>query len=127
MKDTVILIILPGEVQIDSVEIPCPPPPPIYIPDTARVETEFAYSLAWFDKNFIKIKLVQKKSELEVRLENALKESYYWKSQYEQIVITLQPIKYIPKIYKIALWMWIGVIATLVLFVIIKFGLKKFL
>lgn len=124
-KDTVITITIPGDIQIDSVPIPCPEPPPTYVPDTARVETEFAYALAWFDHKSIKIKLVQKKSELEIRLDNALKEAYHWKSEYEKITVTPQPIKYIPKFYKMCFWILIGEVIAIIGYILLKFKLIK--
>ncbi len=124
-KDTIITVTIPGDLQIDSVIIPCPEPPVTYVPDTAKAETEFAYALAWFDHRSIKLKLVQKKSELEIRLDNAIKEAYHWKSEYEKITVTPQPVKYIPTIYKIALWLWVGVIITIIGYIVLKLFIFK--
>jgi len=110
LKDTLIIINLPEKVIIDSIKIPCDEVPIYYIPDTVKVKTDFAEAKAWFSNKHIKIKLIQLDTILNIRLENAIKESYYWKNKYEHEVLVTKPIKYIPKIYKFSLTLWIGVI-----------------
>jgi hypothetical protein len=127
-KDKIIEIKVPGAIKIDSIVIPCPPPPLSYIPDTVRTETEYAKAKAWFKYPNIQLKLFQKQSILQVKLDSAIKESYHWKTEYEKITNTPQPIiqKYIPSIYKVAFWLWIGVILTVAGYVAYRiFILKK--
>jgi hypothetical protein len=125
-KDKLVEVKIPGATKIDSIPIPCPPPPLTYIPDTARAETEYAKGMAWFDYPNIQLKLIQKQSILQVRLDSAIKESYHWKTEYEKITNTPAPVvtKYIPGFYKVAFWLWIGVIIAIIGFIIIKYGRK---
>jgi hypothetical protein len=111
-RDTIVTVYLPGDIRIDSVEIPCPEPIKNYIPDTARVKTDFAVALAWFKFPRIYIKLTQPDTTLTWRLENAIKEANHWRSEYEKVTVTPQPIKYIPKIYLISFWLLIGMIVA---------------
>lgn len=117
-KDTTVYITLPGETIIDSIVIPCPPMPD-YVPDTAKAETDYALAIAWYDPPKLMLRLDQKPSTLEIRLDSALREAYYWKDKYEN-VSTVQPVKYIPIIYKVALWMVIGVILFVVFTIIVR-------
>ena len=123
-RDTIVKVYIPGEIRIDSVEIPCPDPGSAYVPDTAKVETDFAVAQAWFKFPKVHIKLTQPDTTLSWRLDNAIKEAYYWKSEYEKITITPQPVKYIPKIYLISFWILIGMIALVAGYVGFKI-LKK--
>lgn len=109
-KDKIVEIKIPGKTVIDSVVIPCPPPPPFYIPDTARAETEFAIAQAWFEYPHIALFLKQKESVLQVKLDSAITEKYYWRFEYEKIVKTIET-KYVPKIYKDALTICIVIFA----------------
>lgn len=101
-KDTVIFVRLPGELRTDSVFIPCPPPPPAYIPDTARAETSLAIARAWWDHPNIMLSLTQKDTTIEHRLDSAIKESYHWRNEYTKVTRVISE-KYVPKIYKDAL------------------------
>jgi len=113
-KDTTIFIKLPGEVRIDSVFIPCPPPPPQYIPDTARAETSLSLAKAWWSYPVIKLKLTQKDTTIMWKLDNAIKEAYHWRMEYQKIK-EVKEIKYVPKIYKQAL--------SICIFLFIIFGI----
>ena len=117
-KDTTVYITLPGETVIDSIVIPCPPMAD-YIPDTARAETDYALAEAWYDPPKLMLRLDQKTSILDIRLDSALREAYYWKEEYEKIRI-VEPVKYIPIIYKVSLWMVIGMILLIVVFIVRK-------
>lgn len=125
-KDTIITIRIPGEQVIDSVPIPCPPPPPGYVPKRVHAETAYAYADAWWSYPVIKLVLVQKDTTLQLRLDNAVKEAYYFKSLYEKLRITPEPVKYIPKIYKDAMSICIVIFAAVFGFVLWKiFGFFK--
>jgi hypothetical protein len=113
-KDTVITLEIPGEIRINSVEIPCPEVPG-YIPKKVYAETSYAKASAWWDYPSIKLKLEQKDTTLQIRLDNAIKEMYYWKSLYEKLHITPAPVEVIPKIYKQAMSICIFIFAVVFL------------
>jgi hypothetical protein len=123
-KDTTIFVKLPVEVRVDSVVIPCPEVPN-YIPDTVKAETSLATAKAWWSFPSIKLKLENKDDSLKIRLDNAIKEKYEWKSKYEKITVTPQPIKYIPTFYKICFWILLGELIALGIFIFLK--IKKWL
>lgn len=110
-RDTIIFVKVPGDYKTDSVKIPCPSPAPGYIPDTAYAETSMAYAKAWFLYPNIKLSLTQKDTTIERRFKDALRESYYWKSEYSKVTVTPAPVKFIPGVYKTAFWLWILIIA----------------
>lgn len=108
-KDTIVYVKLPGKEIHDSVVIPCPAPPPEYIPDTAKAETDFAIAKAWWSYPVISLFLKQKTGILEFKLDSAVKEKYYWKNEYLKIR-EVKETKYVPKIYKQALYVCIFII-----------------
>ena len=120
IKDTTIYIHLPGEVVHDSIEIPCPDPGPAYIPKRVTAETSLARAEAWFQFPNIKIELIQKDTTIIQRLDAAIKEAYYWKSEYQKITVKPEPVKFVPAIYKIALWLWAGVLVAVAGYVALK-------
>lgn len=117
IKDTTIYIHLPGEVVHDSIQIPCPDPGTTYIIKKVFAETSLARAEAWFQFPNIKLILVQKDTTIIKRLDNAIKEAYYWKTEYEKITVKPEPVKYIPKIYKHALSICIFIFAGAFIFV----------
>ena len=97
-RDTTIYYHLPGDTVTNEVIIPCPPPPiDNYIPDTARVETEFALAKAWWSYPKIKLYLEQKDKYLRLELDSALRESWHWRYEYLQVKQVLKE-KYVPAI-----------------------------
>jgi hypothetical protein len=117
IRDTTIYISVPGERVVDSVPIPCPPPSPWYVPKKVRVETNNAYAEAWWSYPVIKLVLVQKDTTLQIQLRQAIKEKYYWKTLYEKLHVTPEPVKYIPKIYKQAMSICVAIFAIGFLFI----------
>ena len=115
-KDTIVYVKIPGEREIDSIPIPCPPPPSDYIPRRVYAETSLAKASAWWDYPVIKLELIQKDTTIERRLDNAIKEAYRWKSEYEKITIMPEQVKYIPKIYKQAMSICIFIFVLAFLF-----------
>ena len=112
IRDTTIYVRIPGETFIDFI--------PIYVDnkitlDTARAETEYIRAKAYYSNGFIFLEVKQLDIGLEIKLENALRESYYWKEMYFEIS-NREIIKerYIPIIYKVSLWAWIGVILLII-------------
>ena len=110
IKDTTIYITLPGEVVHDSIEIPCPDPGPAYIPKKVTAETSLAKATAWWSYPVIKLELIQKDTTIEKRLNQALKESYYWKTEYKKIIVTPQPEKHIPGFYRFCTFCFMGIV-----------------
>jgi hypothetical protein len=122
-KDTTVYKYLPGENRVDSVFIPCPPPPPDYIPDTAYAKTSMATAKAWWSYPFIALKLVQHDSLFTLRLDSARKESYHWRTEYDNVTQVLKE-KYVPKIYKDALSICIFIFVAMAVW--LGFKIKSF-
>ena len=120
LRDTTIYIKLPGETVTNTVEIPCPPPPASYVPKRVTAETTLAKASAWWEYPVIKLELIQKDTTITQRLDNAIREAYHWKTLYEKIHIKPDPVKFIPSIYKIALWLWVGVILAGVGYILLR-------
>ena len=125
IKDTTIYLYLPGEIVHDSVKIPCPDPGPAYIPKRVTAETSLAKASAWFQFPNIKLELIQKDTTIIQRLDDAIKEAYYWKSEYQKITVKPESVKFIPTIYKVALWLWIGVLLALAGYVALRLFVLK--
>jgi hypothetical protein len=119
-KDKTIVIKLPGETAIDSVFIPCPDPGPAYVPKKVHAETSLAYADAWFQFPNIKLVLVQKDTTIERRLDDAIKESYYWKTIATKVTIVPKPVKVVPKFVKFLAW-----VGGLFIFAVIGYVLVK--
>ena len=129
-RDTTIYVTLPGEIVRDSIIAPCNPPPPpkgvlISSPDTAFAETTLARAKAWYSRQRVHLELVQKDTTLQLQLDNALKESYHWQSEYEKAKI-MQQVKFIPGVYRVAFWLWIFVIFIIVIFLVLKYKVGIF-
>jgi hypothetical protein len=120
-RDTTILIRIAGQKQIDSIPVPCPPPPLEYIPDTAYAETSLALAKAWYNYPNIKLLLVQKDTSLKRQLNDAVKEAYHWKSEYEKKTVITEPVKFIPGVYKVAFWLWIFIIVSIIGLLVLKY------
>lgn len=116
IKDTTIYVHIPSEKVTDSITIPCPEVPG-YVPKKVCKETDFASACAWWSYPVIKLELIQKDTTLSVRLENAIKEAYYWRTLYEKVHIVRPPEKYIPQIYKNAMSIVITIFAGVFMFV----------
>lgn len=126
LKDTTVFIKIPGETVTNTVEIPCPPPPPSYIPKKVTAETSLARASAWWEYPVIKLELIQKDTTITQRLDNAIREAYHWKTLYEKLHIKADPVKFVPGIYKASFWAWIGVIVAALGYIALKiFVFKK--
>lgn len=121
-RDTVVTVTIPGVTVTDTVLIPCPPLPPEFIPDTAQAETPLAVATAWWSYPVIRLKLVQRDTTIQFRLDSAIREAKSWRELYENIT-AVQPITKIPVIYQISLWAWIGAV-LLILYSLIRFLMK---
>ena len=124
-RDTTIYYHLPGDTVTNEVIIPCPPPPiDNYIPDTARVETEFALAKAWWSYPKIKLYLEQKDKYLRLELDSALRESWHWRYEYLQVKQVLKE-KYVPAIYRCCTFAFSGILIAVVLGLILMKFFKK--
>lgn len=123
-RDTGSVVHIPGKVIHDTVSIPCPPPSPTFIPDTASAETEFAIAKAWFDYPNIDLLLTQKDTLLTFRFDSLIRDAYYWKDRYLTVTNTVT-VKKIPVIYKVALWSWVLVVSLIVLLILLNRFLPK--
>jgi|WetSurMetagenome_2_1015567.scaffolds.fasta_scaffold00103_69 hypothetical protein len=123
IRDTTIFIKIPGEKVTDSISIPCPEVHN-YIPKKVCAETQLASACAWWQYPVIKLELMQKDTTIVKRLNRALKESYYWRTLYEKVHITPAPVKYVPGFYKGCLWILIGEILVIALFIAFKKFIK---
>jgi len=125
-RDTVITVTLPGDTvySTDSVMIPCPPPPPQFIPDTAWAETSLATARAWWDHPFIRLSLIQKDTTITFRLDSAIREAYYWKEKYQSVTAVVTKTK-IPVIYSIALWAWGGILIFIIVIYLLYLLFRK--
>jgi hypothetical protein len=123
-RDTVITVHLAGEVVRDTIRIPCPPPPPSYVPDTARAETKLAVAAAWWDFPNISLRLIQKDTTIETRLDSAIREAYYWRKEYEAVT-KIVTVKYIPVIYRISLWICVGILVAVLLITFVTIVFRK--
>jgi hypothetical protein len=123
IRDTTIFIHLPGKTVIDSVQIPCPEVPH-YVPKKVCAETSLASACAWWQYPSIRLELIQKDTTIVKRLDKAIKEAYYWRTLYEKVHITPAPVKYVPGFYKGCLWILIGEILVIALFIAFKKFIK---
>jgi len=112
-KDKPVYFYIKGDTIRDSIFIEVIVDRPLNS-DTIIKETSLAIAHAWVKRNFLNLVLMQKDTTIETNLENAIKEAYYWKSEYEKVTEITQPVKYIPPIYKKALWVCIGLIVLLI-------------
>jgi len=120
-KDRIVEIKIPADtVYVEKVvEIPSN----IYIAPITT-ENDYARASAWVEKSKIKLMLFQKEQVIQTIIENAEKEAYYWKEKYEkekQVVTVTE--KYIPKVYKLALGMWVFIIIVGVMYYLYKLGI----
>lgn len=124
-RDTLIFITIPGDHSVDSVFVPCPPPPSGFIPDTARAETQLARAVAYWHYPVIKLELTQKDLTITSRLDSAIREIYHWKTEYEKIIAISPKKTPIPVIYKLALgFSVIFFSAVIISFLMFLFGRK---
>lgn len=117
-RDTTIFVTIKGETRIDSVFIPCPEVAG-YVPDTVKVETNYAKAWAWWQFPNIRLKLEDKDTTLRFQLDNAVREEWHWRNEYLKVV---REKKVIPKFYEACVWILGGEI----LFIILFFLLRRF-
>ena len=116
-RDTTLIVTLPGETKIDSVIVHIGPG--VTHSDTLVLETDFARAETYYRTPNVFLTLIQKDTTIYFRLDSALREAYYWREEYTTVT-NQHTEKYIPKIYKFALWAWIGAILFIVLRLLLR-------
>jgi hypothetical protein len=125
-RDSLIVFKIPGDTIIDTLEIHISGEP--VHSDTLILDTEYARAEAFYKTPSIHLFLIQKDIYFEQRLDSVIRLETFWKEKYTTITNTDQIIvkeKYIPAIYKVALWMWIGIIIGAVLILIVRVILRR--
>lgn len=110
-KDTTILIKLPSDTVTIDISIS-------KIIEPVTIETKYAKATAQIINNKLKLKLIQKDSEIEIRIDSAIRIAKYWQERWineKQIIISKE--KYIPKIYKDSFRICIVIFAGMFIFV----------
>ena len=116
-RDTTIILTLPGQTVIDSIFIK----PGVIETSPVILETELARAEAFYRTPKVYLKLVQKDTLIKIRLDSALKDAYHWKTQYYEILSqTIQKEKYIPEVYRVALWLIIGIGFSFTAYLLVK-------
>lgn len=118
-RDSIVPVSIPGETIRDTLYIPVTSLQGEVHTDTLVLETEYARAEAYYKTPSIHLTLTQKDIFFQLKLDSVIKESFQWKTKYQEI--KEQKVfreKYIPAIYKISLWMWIGVI-ILTIFILV--------
>jgi hypothetical protein len=118
-KDTTVFVIIPGETLHDSILIPAQPGQ--ILSDTLKLETSYALAVAYYKSPRVHLSLFQNGIDLNIKLDSALLEKYYWKDKYINVLnqkVTRE--KYIPGVYRGALWAWVGVIFVLLILIALK-------
>ena len=122
-RDTVITIFIRDTVYSDTVKIPCPPPPPGFVSDTATARSRYATARAWFSHPYINLELRDHNS-ITLTIDSAIREAYYWRNEFERVT-AIKEKRRIPTIYRVALWAWVGVIVFILFITIINIVFRK--
>ena len=123
-RDTTIYIHIPGQTATDTISIPCPEPPPPYVPDTAKAETSLAKAKAWWSYPSVKLELVQKDTTIEQRLKDAIRLKNVYRMLYEKEKQAQKIDKETPRWRVITSNFGIMVILVVIAYLAIKFGKK---
>ena len=92
LKDTTIFVHIPGQTLIDSIPIPCPDlsqgqfyAMPGIFPNKITVNGHLASASSWLYKSQLYLELMEKDTLLPVKLQNAIRETNYWKEKYQSV------------------------------------------
>lgn len=111
IKDTTLFVNIPGITLHDSILVG----PGNITSDTIILETDFARSMAWYRYPNIFSTLTQKDTTLQFQIDSLRAEVYVWKDRYTEILNKeVVPVKYVPTIYKVSAWAWIGVLVMII-------------
>lgn len=121
-RDTAIFIPIPADTVRDSIPIisPCPDNKPIrpeFKTKPVMVKNRWSTATAWIEHGQLKLELAVNDTTLEFVIDSAVTE------RVKQITINQQfvkPVKYIPKVYKIALTALIIVVILAILKIILN-------
>jgi len=97
------------------------------------VENDYAKAKAWIQNSKLKLQLEQKDQVIQLKLDSADKEVRHWKYQYtleSEKQTTVIREKFIPRIYKTALFVVIGEVIALIIYMYVKLkggGLRSLL
>lgn len=109
-KDKIVTVKLPA----DTVEITVPVEVNIDV-KPVTVETEYAKATAWISDKKLNVRLTTKDTEIQVRIDSARQEAYYWREKYNTDQKTIiKEVKFIPKLHKFALKFSIGVVILVI-------------
>jgi hypothetical protein len=114
-RDTTIYITLPPDTVEKEVIVKELINVPVFTSEKVKAETNLARAESWIENTRLRLTLMDKDTTLELRLDNAVKESQYWQNKYEKETKVVTE-RYIPKFYKWCFWILIGI----VLFIIVK-------
>ena len=126
LRSAMVPVHIKGDLIRDSLKIFIPAKP--FSSDTLRSETPLAIAMAWIENDFLMMKLIQKDTTILTKLDNAIKEAYYWRNEYEKLRIIIPPPppeRYIPKTYKVTFWIVMGEILMIILLITFRILKKK--
>jgi hypothetical protein len=91
-----------------------------------KLETSYALAQLYYKYPDLILSLFQRGTTFKFKLDSAMKESYYWKEQYTQILNKqVQTVKYIPVLYKVSFWLCIGILAAFLGGIFYRVAIKK--
>lgn len=125
-RDTIVEVFIPGEIQVDTVPIPCPDLPTAYVPDTAKAQTRLAQAKAWMEDGKIILELEQNDQWYQAKIEDAIRERDRYRKEIEEIRINhilevKKPSRY-HRFMSAGFWTLIGLF---VIWLLIKYLFKK--
>jgi len=85
------------------------------------IENTYSIASAWIENRRLKLELTTKEQVIERIIQDAEREAWYWKERFitEKSTEVVKE-KYIPKIYKVALWGWCALIVAITLLLVLR-------
>lgn len=94
--------------------------------DSISLENEFSLAWAWVDQSNLGLSLLQRDTTLEFLLDDAVRETKYWKTLYHsELRKEVKVVRYIPKFFRFCSYYFY--ITATALLIMAFFKLKKFL
>jgi len=123
IKDSIIYRDIEIEVKIpgDTIEVEKKVPIKENI-SPVTVENTYSSAKAWVENSKLKLQLIQKDQLIKYKVDSAIQVAKHWEYRWnieKQKEVIKE--KYIPKIYSIAFYMWIGVIVIVLLYLGFKY------
>ena len=120
-RDTIVYDTIPGETLIDTLYLDLDQEPEGIHSDTLVLETEYARAEAYYKTPSIHLTLIQKDIYFQMKLDSVIRQEMHWKELYTKIENNTETkVKYIPPIYKAALWGWIILIIISIMLLIVR-------